>query len=74
MYTHLIFLSSFLEAAKEDEAEDDDDMNGLQTDEDDDEDDESDKEMGDDAEEGDEADSTRLQKLAAQVLKLYLYC
>ncbi|KAK4732977.1 hypothetical protein R3W88_025965 [Solanum pinnatisectum] len=54
------------EAAKEDEAEDDDDMNGLQTDEDDDEDDESDKEMGDDAEEGDEADSTRLQKLAAQ--------
>ncbi|KAJ8547024.1 hypothetical protein K7X08_010610 [Anisodus acutangulus] len=53
------------EAAKEDEAEDDDDMNGLQTDEDDDEDG-SDKEMGDDAEEGDEADSIRLQKLAAQ--------
>lgn len=43
-------------------------MNGLQTDEDDDEDDESDKEMGDDAEEGDEADSTRLQKMAAQVI------
>ncbi|XP_016482754.2 importin beta-like SAD2 [Nicotiana tabacum] len=54
------------EAAKEDEAEDDDDMHGLQTDEDDDEDDGSDKEMGVDAEEGDEADSTRLQKLAAQ--------
>lgn len=43
-------------------------MNGLQTDEDDDEDDGSDKEMGDDAEEGDEADSSRLQKLAAQVI------
>ena len=54
------------EAAKEDEAEDDDDMHGLQTDEDDDEDDGSDKEMGVDAEEGDEADSARLQKLAAQ--------
>ncbi|CAN4120945.1 unnamed protein product [Withania somnifera] len=54
------------EAAKEDEAEDDDDMNELQTDEDDEDDDGSDKEMGDDTEEGDEADSTRLQKLAAQ--------
>ncbi|XP_060181526.1 importin beta-like SAD2 [Lycium barbarum] len=53
------------EAAKEDEAEDDDDMNGLQSDEDDDEEG-SDKEMGDDAEEGDEAESIRLQKLAAQ--------
>ncbi|XP_059277351.1 importin beta-like SAD2 [Lycium ferocissimum] len=53
------------EAAKEDEAEDDDDMNGLQSDEDDDEEG-SDKEMGDDVEEGDEAESIRLQKLAAQ--------
>lgn len=70
IFNHLICLSSCLEAAKEDEAEDDDDMNGLQTDEDDDEDDGSDKEMGDDAEEGDEADSTRLQKLAAQVITL----
>lgn len=67
IYQHLICLYLSPEAAKEDEAEDDDDMHGLQTDEDDDEDDGSDKEMGVDAEEGDEADSTRLQKLAAQV-------
>ncbi|XWS35270.1 hypothetical protein CRYUN_Cryun21dG0111700 [Craigia yunnanensis] len=52
------------EAAKEEEAEDDDDMDGFQTD--DDEGDGSDKEMGFDAEDGDEADSIRLQKLAAQ--------
>ena len=46
-------------------------MDGFQTDDDDDdEDDDSDREMGDDAE-GDEADTSRLQKLAAQVLKLY---
>ncbi|GMI64407.1 enhanced miRNA activity 1, SUPER SENSITIVE TO ABA AND DROUGHT2, UNARMED 9 [Hibiscus trionum] len=51
------------EAAKEEEAEDDDDMDGFRTDDDE---DGSDKEMGDDAEDGDEADSLRLQKLAAQ--------
>ncbi|EOY04908.1 hypothetical protein QUC31_017030 [Theobroma cacao] len=54
------------EAAKEEEAEDDDDMDGFQTDDDDDDVDGSDKEMGVDAEDGDEADSIRLQKLAAQ--------
>ncbi|KAK1299968.1 hypothetical protein QJS10_CPB13g00661 [Acorus calamus] len=53
------------ESEKEDGGdEDDDDMDGLQTDEDEEYD--SDKEMGDDTEEGDEADSIRLQKLAAQ--------
>ncbi|KAK8703553.1 hypothetical protein V6N13_047207 [Hibiscus sabdariffa] len=51
------------EAAKEEEAEDDDDMDGFQTD---DEEDGSDKEMGDDADDDEEADSLRLQKLAAQ--------
>ncbi|KAM7484745.1 hypothetical protein LguiA_000754 [Lonicera macranthoides] len=55
------------EAAKQEDAEDDDDMDGLPTDDDDDDDiDGSDKEMGVDAEDGDEADSLRLQKLAAQ--------
>ncbi|KAK3204665.1 hypothetical protein Dsin_018711 [Dipteronia sinensis] len=53
------------ESAKEEEAEDDDDMDGFQTDDEDDGDG-SDKEMGVDAEDGDEADSIRLQKLAAQ--------
>ncbi|KAK0608367.1 hypothetical protein LWI29_029702 [Acer saccharum] len=53
------------ESAKEEEAEDDDDMDGFQTD-DEDEGDGSDKEMGVDAEDGDEANSIRLQKLAAQ--------
>ena len=57
------------EAAKEEEAEDDDDMDGFQTD--DDNGDGSDKEMGVDAEDGDEADSIRLQKLAAQVCVLF---
>ncbi|KAF8016601.1 hypothetical protein BT93_H1964 [Corymbia citriodora subsp. variegata] len=52
------------EAEKEDEVEDDDEMDGFQTD---DEDDEVDgEEMGVDAEDGDEADSIRFQKLAAQ--------
>ncbi|KAH9783928.1 Importin beta-like SAD2 [Citrus sinensis] len=54
------------EAAKDEEAEDDDDMDGFQTDDEDDDGDGSDKEMGVDAEDGDEADSIRLQKLAAQ--------
>ncbi|KAJ8755293.1 hypothetical protein K2173_019091 [Erythroxylum novogranatense] len=53
------------EAAKEEEAEDEDDMDGFQSDDEDD-DDGSDKEMGDDTEDGDEADSIKLQKLAAQ--------
>ncbi|KAL5781974.1 hypothetical protein ACOSP7_007003 [Xanthoceras sorbifolium] len=53
------------ESAKEEDAEDDDDMDGFQTDDEDDGDG-SDKEMGVDAEDGDEADSNRLQKLAAQ--------
>ncbi|KAK4857316.1 hypothetical protein QYF36_026845 [Acer negundo] len=53
------------ESAKEEEAEDDDDMDGFQTDDEDDGDG-SDKEMGVDAEDGDEANSIRLQKLAAQ--------
>lgn len=54
------------EAAKEQEAEDDDDMDGFQTDDEDDDVDGSDKEMGLDTEDGDEADSIKLQKLAAQ--------
>ncbi|KAK2986662.1 hypothetical protein RJ640_010118 [Escallonia rubra] len=54
------------EAAKEEEAEDDDDMDGLQSDDEDDDVEGSDKEMGVDAEDGDEADSVRFQKLAAQ--------
>lgn len=55
-----------IEAAKELETEDDDDMNGLLSDEEDDVDD-SDKEMGVDAEDGDEANNKTLQRLAAQV-------
>lgn len=54
------------EAAKEAEAEHDDDMNGLQSDEEDDAE-WSDKEMGVDAENGDEDDNKTLQRLAAQV-------
>ncbi|KAK3029238.1 hypothetical protein RJ639_038845 [Escallonia herrerae] len=54
------------EALKEEEAEDDDDMDGLQSDDEDDDGEGSDKEMGVDAEDGDEADSVRFQKLAAQ--------
>jgi hypothetical protein len=54
------------EAAKEEEYEDEDDMDGFQTDDDEDNGDGSDKEMGLDAEDGDEADSKRLRKLAAQ--------
>jgi hypothetical protein len=55
------------EAAKEEEAEDDDDMDGFQTDDEEDDGEGSDKEMGVDTEDGDEADSIRLQKLAEQV-------
>lgn len=62
MYTY------WAEAAKEEEAEDDDDgMDGFQTDDEDDDGEGSDKEMGVDTEDGDEADSIRLQKLAEQV-------
>ncbi|KAJ4833603.1 secondary alcohol dehydrogenase (SADH2) [Turnera subulata] len=56
------------EAANAQEAEDDDDMDGFQTDDEDDDGEGSDKEMGLDAEDGDEADSIKLQKLAAQLL------
>lgn len=69
-YQHLwwfckIYLFYFVspEAEKEDEAEDDDEMDGFQTDDEDD----GSEEMGVDAEDGDEADSIRYQKLAAQV-------
>ncbi|KAK9289014.1 hypothetical protein L1049_017485 [Liquidambar formosana] len=57
------------EAAKEEEAEDDD-MDGFQSDDEDDDGDASDKEMGVEAEDGDEADSLKLQKLAAQARAL----
>lgn len=63
------FISTFLtctEAEKEEEADDNDDMDGLPSDDEDDGD-VSDKEMGIDDEDGDEADSIKLQKLAAQV-------
>ncbi|KAK6930635.1 Importin-beta, N-terminal domain [Dillenia turbinata] len=53
------------EAAKEEEAEDDDGIDGFQSDDDEDGDG-SDKEMGVDGEDGDEADSMTLKKLAAQ--------
>ncbi|KAK4750955.1 hypothetical protein SAY87_004437 [Trapa incisa] len=52
------------EATKATEAEDDDDMDGFQTDDED--DDGSDKEMGDESEDGDEASTMRLKRLAAQ--------
>lgn len=58
------------EAAKEEPAEDDDDMDGFQSDDEDDDGDGSDREMGDDAEDGDEADSIKLQKLTAQAKAL----
>ncbi|KAE8696314.1 Importin beta-like SAD2 [Hibiscus syriacus] len=54
------------EAAKVEEAEDDDGMDGFESDDDDDDANGSDKEMGVDEEDGDEADSIRLQKFAAQ--------
>ncbi|XP_023549155.1 importin beta-like SAD2 isoform X1 [Cucurbita pepo subsp. pepo] len=54
------------EAAKEEEVEEDDDMDGYPSEEDDEDGDGSDKEMGFDAEDGDEVDSIKLQKLAAQ--------
>lgn len=65
---HILRLILLTEAAKEVDTENDDDMDGFQSDEDD---DGSDKEMGVDAEDGDEADSIRLQKLAAQVYSLF---
>lgn len=57
----------FAEAAKEEEAEDDDDMDGFQTDGEDEDCNGSDKEMGGDAEDGDDADTITLRKLAEQV-------
>ncbi|KAK4258307.1 hypothetical protein QN277_007767 [Acacia crassicarpa] len=53
------------EAAKEEEAEDDD-MDGFQTDDEEDGNGGSDKDMGDDAEDGDEVDTEKLRKLAEQ--------
>ena len=47
--------------------EEDDDMDGFQTDDADEDENESDKEMGVDAEDGDEADSNKLRKLAEKV-------
>lgn len=61
------------EAEKEEAAEDDDDMDGFQTDDEDDGEG-SDKDMGVDVEDGDEADSSRLQKLAAQVCGFPCIC
>lgn len=63
-YHFLPFISS--EAEKAEEAQDEDDMNGFQSDDDE---DGSDREMADD-DEGDDADSLKLQKLAAQVTEL----
>ncbi|KAI4338873.1 hypothetical protein MLD38_023880 [Melastoma candidum] len=55
------------EAAKEEEAEDDVEMDGFPTDDEDEEEaDGSDREMGVNGEDGDEADSIKFQKLAAQ--------
>ncbi|KAK6914386.1 Importin-beta, N-terminal domain [Dillenia turbinata] len=53
------------EAVREEEAEDDDAIDGFQSDDDEDGD-VSDKEMGVDGEDGDEADSMTLKKLASQ--------
>lgn len=64
---HIYYAPLDTEAAKEEEVEEDDDMDGYPSDEDDDDGDGSDKEMGFDAEDGDEVDSIKLQKLAAQV-------
>lgn len=68
----VVILFIWTEAAKEEEAEDDDDMDGFQTDDEDDGDG-SDKEMGD-TEDGDEADSVRLKQLAAQVYTFLFFC
>ncbi|XP_027348939.1 importin beta-like SAD2 isoform X2 [Abrus precatorius] len=54
------------EAAKDEEAEDDDDMDGFQTDDEDEDGNGFDKEMGVDADDGDEADTITLRKLAEQ--------
>ncbi|KAF8402253.1 hypothetical protein HHK36_013205 [Tetracentron sinense] len=58
------YKNQVIEAAKEED--DDNDMNGSQTDNEDDERNGSDKEMGIDAEDGDEADNIRLKQFAAQ--------
>ncbi|RYQ79056.1 hypothetical protein Ahy_Scaffold8g108542 isoform C [Arachis hypogaea] len=63
----LTFSLTHAEAIKEEEAEDDDDMDGFQTDDEDEDVNGSDKEMGVDAEDGDEADSMTLRKLAEQL-------
>lgn len=55
-----------VEAAKEAEAEQDDDMNGLQSDEEDDA-----EGMGDDVEDGDGDNNKTLERLAAQVCYIF---
>ena len=70
----IYFTPLHTEAAKEEEVEEDDDMDGYPSEEDDEDGDGSDKEMGFDAEDGDEVDSIKLQKLAAQVCtSIYTY-
>ncbi|KAE9615695.1 hypothetical protein Lal_00017482 [Lupinus albus] len=54
------------EAAKEEEAEDEDYMDGFQSDDEDEDVNISDKEMGGDAEDGDDADTITLRKIAEQ--------
>ncbi|XP_047182998.1 importin beta-like SAD2, partial [Vigna umbellata] len=54
------------EAAKEEQAEDDDDMDGFQTDDEDEDGSGFDKEMGVDADDGDDADTITLRKWAEQ--------
>lgn len=54
------------EAAKQEEVEADDDMDGFQTDDEDEDGNGFDREMGIDAEDGDEADSGKLGKLSKQ--------
>ena len=70
----MFFARLHTEAAKEEEVEEDDEMDGYPSDEDDDDGDGSDKEMGFDGEDGDEVDSIKLQKLAAQVCTSFIHC
>lgn len=63
---------NFVEASKEEEVEDIDDMGSFDEDDEDEDADASDKEMGVDAEDGDEASSARHKKFAEQVC--YILC
>ncbi|CAK8540920.1 unnamed protein product [Lathyrus sativus] len=62
----IAYKDQIAESAKEEEAEDDDDMDGFQTDDEDEDGSGFDKEMGVDGEDGDEADNITLRKLAEQ--------